>query len=88
LLYEIGTYVIDENSGSRPGYPQTTFIREYYYDAFNNKTYDGNEEVYEPYILLDGNLISVNEIEETTYLKPGKLTELKSGNGVLVNLSY
>lgn len=84
LIYEVGKYTKKEEDGPRPGYPQTKFERKYYYDAFNSK----KDQTYEPYILLNESLISVDEIEETSYLRPGKLMKLKSGNGVLVNLSY
>ena len=84
LMYEVGKYQIDIYEGPRPGYPQTTFTRDCYCDAFNSRVYDD----YDSSIKLNGSSISVNEIERTSYHRPGKLSELKSGNGVLVNISY
>jgi hypothetical protein len=38
--------------------------------------------------MLGNSEISVNEIEDKHYLQPGIPNELKSGNGVFVNLAY
>jgi hypothetical protein len=62
--------------------------------------YDGNigkmvglvektgEWIYEPSILINNSIISVNEKEYIEYTNSGKLTEFKCGNGVLLNVSY
>ena len=95
LLYELGyiEYVIpegQENSGVSPSRPEQKFHLKEYYDGYNGIVYDDiqNSKIYEPYILINGEIISVNEIEETSYIKPGKLNELQSGNGVLINIAY
>lgn len=84
LLLETGELKIE--TGVSPGRPKETFIRSSYYDAYNGKEYGPDE--YEPYIVLNGTSISIEDSENVSYLKPGRITELKSGNGVLVNLSY
>ena len=90
LVYELGTY--KDEIGASPSRPAQSFTIEEYYDAYNNISYDNStsdrKKIYEPFILIDGNVISVNEIERTHYIKPGKLNELKSGNGILINISY
>ena len=87
LIYEYGNYLAD-HPGFRPGYLNSTFELISYYDAYNNIEYKESDCYYEPYIVFNGETVSVNEIEETNFQRPGKITELKSGNGCLVTLSY
>ena len=90
LIYELGAF--EEQIGVSPSRPTQSFILEEYYDAYNNISYDNStankKRIYEPFISINNNIVSVNEIEKTHYIKPGKLNELKSGNGVLANISY
>ena len=82
LIYELGT--LTETKGIAPGRPGQIFEFSEYYDSHNSVS----SSVYEPYIVINKNVISVNETEEIEYTRPGKLSELKSGNGSLVNISY
>lgn len=82
LMYELGTYEI--KPGVSPTRPEKIFTLNKYYDGYNEVDYEN----YQPILQLNGNSISLNEIERTSYRKPDKPTELKSNNGVLVNLSY
>ena len=90
LIYELGAF--EEQIGVSPSRPTQSFILEEYYDAYNNISYDNStankKRMYEPFISINNNIVSVNAIEKTHYIKPGKLNELKSGNGVLANISY
>jgi hypothetical protein len=43
---------------------------------------------YDPSITVDNSIISVNEKEYLEYIKPGKITSIISGSGVLVNIAY
>ncbi len=85
LIYELGTTTI-VNSVS-PNRHNTKFTFMEYYDAYNNRSYDQEKE-YDPTVNMNGTNISVNDIERKSYVKPGVLTSLKSGNGTLTTLSY
>jgi hypothetical protein len=90
-MYEYGEWIIDEEGGSRPGYPKKIFKTLYYYDGekgFNAGKPVAQYNQYEPYIKLNDAIISVNETEETSYVRPGAVNELISGNGCLVTMSY
>ena len=82
LIYDIGEY--KEDSPTVPGRLPSIFITKKYYDGYNQKEY----QKYEPFLTINNNITSVNEIEKTEYIRPEKVIELKSGNGVLVNMSY
>jgi hypothetical protein len=85
LMYDYGSWQEDVYEGFKPGYPKKTFTHKYYFDA-NKPT--AKYETYEPYVKFNGSLISVDEIETTSYERPGKINELYSRNGSLVTIAY
>lgn len=85
LMYDYGSWQEDVYEGFKPGYPKKTFTHKYYFDA-NKPT--AKYETYEPYVKFNGSLISVDEIETTSYERPGKINELYSHNGSLVTIAY
>lgn len=91
-LYKIGSgYTISPNVGiTGPGYnphrAQYIFNAKYYQDFFNNKTY--NLEDYAPYVFINENQISVQDIYNFDFQKPGKLNSLTTGISTNTEVSY
>jgi hypothetical protein len=85
-MYEVGTTIYDIESS--PNKPNEIFTREYYYDGYNNITYDGDKEIYEPFVKLNGEIVSVNELNKTDYSRPENVIELINGNGCLTTMAY
>ena len=56
-----------------------------YVDFYNNITY--SLEDYQPYVYINGNQISVENISEFDF-EPDELTSLSCGNGAIVELTY
>ena len=82
LIYEVGT--IDEVLGVAPNRPSYNFKLYGYYDSHNDKI----TTKYEPYLIINGEIVSVNETETVNFINPGDIIELKCGNGSLTNLCY
>ena len=87
-LYEIGTKEFDEFAGSMSGYPKETFKRICYYDGYQDIDYRDDFMIYEPYVKINGEIISVDDTHHHEFLRPEHITELKSGNGCMVTIAY
>ena len=90
-LYKIGSgYTPSPNGSQGYGYnpfrAQWTFNALHYRDIFNNTTYDLS--VYTPYVVINGNQVSVKDTQEFDFHRPGKLDSLTSGNATNVEVSY
>ena len=44
--------------------------------------------IYEPYVKINGEIISVDDTHHHEFLRPEHITELKSGNGCMVTIAY
>lgn len=92
LIYDYGSWAEEASEGFKPGYPKRTFNHKYYFDAVQGFDNNGEPKIkyaaYEPYVKINGNLISVDEIEVTDYERPEKIVELYSYNGSLVTIAY
>lgn len=90
LIYELG--MEKEEIGTMPSRPKKVFTLLEFYDMHNAVSYDDRDKdhalLYQPLININDNIISIDETESANYMKPGKLSVLKSGNGVFVNLAY
>ena len=90
-LYKVGSGYTASPSGSKgngynPYRAQWTFNALYYRDVFNDKSY--NLDTYNPYVIIDGNQVSVQDISNFDFHRPGKITSLVSGNATNVEVSY
>ena len=83
IIYEFGNYI---DPGVAPDRHSGQFNVIGYYDAYNKIRYKPGE--YNPTIVLNGENISVNELEHIDIYKPENVTSLTAGNGVVVNLTY
>ena len=90
ILHQVGTEwkSTDEH---RTGYPDQIYKFEpkKYRDFYNNKNYTLTD--YQPYLIINNEKIYVDDtiVFQTTHLNEiGAITELKSGNGVVVEVIY
>lgn len=90
ILYAIGNWIPKQNSGQnpgyRPGYNSDEFEIYYYMDFYNNKEYDVKD--YEPFIKIDKEIISVNELETYQISSLGRKDIIMIGNGAMAEISY
>lgn len=90
-LYKIGSWskgpTTGTNIGYNPGRAQWTFNIQGYQDFYNNEYYHGVDS-YQPLLQINDSIISVEEIETFDMKNPKSFQTLKSGNGVVVELSY
>lgn len=90
-LYKIGSgYTAsptgNKGSGYNPHRAKWTFNATHYRDIYNNYNYSLDE--YHPYITINDNQISVQDIADFDFHRPGKLTSLISGNATNTEVSY
>lgn len=83
-LYAYGQWI--EEGTYNPSRKNLVFKLEKYKDLFNNKEYLPNE--YQALISIDNSQISVEDTRDFTLSNPGAIAELKSGNGIVVNVAY
>ena len=82
-----GTIGNPTNPGYRPGYNALEFVTAGYMDFYNNKYYDGADG-FNPKLQINNQLISVDELGLYYASKPGKLSVIELGNGVVAEMSY
>lgn len=83
-IYQVGDWTLKaQYNPSRSNYE---FITSKYKDFFNNKEYLIAE--YQPFISVNNSQVSVSDIQVFNMSRPGKLTELKSGNGTIIEVAY
>ena len=90
-LYKIGSGytsspIGSQGSGYNPYRAKWTFNATHYRDIYNNSNYSLDE--YYPYITINDNQISVQDIADFDFHRPGKLTSLISGNATNTEVSY
>lgn len=84
-LFQVGSWIKSE--GYSPSRNNYIFKGEYYIDfANNNIKYQDN--IFNPLLQLDEGLISVEDTRDFEIHKPGLYQELKSFNGITVNVAY
>ena len=93
-LYAIGTWEKTTGGtagdGYRPGYNAYEFKINGYMDFYNNPQgvwYEGSDS-YNPKAQINNQLINVNETGEYELSRPGKLSAIEIGNGVVAELAY
>lgn len=91
-LFQVGTWKKTEYS---PVYSSYDFTVNSYFDAYNNIAYKDKYEngiltdkAYKPYIIVNGNSVSVEDTRDFEYNNPGEITSLTCGNGITVNIGY
>jgi hypothetical protein len=91
-LYKIGSGYTASPVGStgltgyNPYRAHYDFNATHYYDFYNNKSYPLDN--YNPSISINGSNINIEDTEEFTLHKPGKLTGLITGNGTTTEVAY
>ena len=83
-LYRAGdwTHIVDYN----PYRSYYRFDTSYYQDFFNNRKF--KKEEYQPFLQINDSQISVEDIQMFDMNRPGKLQELKCGNGAIMEVAY
>lgn len=94
-LFQVGTWI--ENIGYNPSRKNYEFKSDHYIDFANNSIryydiYDDDQalvqKAFQPILQLDDSQISVEDTRDFEVYKPGLYKELKSFNGVTVNVAY
>lgn len=90
-LYAIGNWVPKGTQGEQAyptvyPYRDEEFIVEKYIDGFNKKEFKPLE--YDPKIYINGAEVSLFKIDNFEMVYPGKLTDLKCGNGAILTCAY
>lgn len=90
ILHQVGTKW-EQTDSHRSGYPDTIykFQPKKYRDFYNNQNYKLTE--YQPYIIINKEKIYVDDtifFEVKNLKDKGTITELKSGNGITVEVVY
>lgn len=91
-LFQVGEWTKTEYSPVYSGYD---FAVNSYLDAYNNQTYIDKYEngvlidkAYKPYIVVNGNSVSVEDTRDFEFNNPGEISSLTCGNGITVNVGY
>lgn len=91
-LYQVGTWEQGPvsnmgNIGYNPGRSNWQFTIDGYQDFANSKYYS-NKEDYQPWIQINDNIVSVEDVKTFDVKKMGKLKKLICGNGTNVEVAY
>lgn len=90
-IYKIGSWEKGPIDGQLPGYnpgrAKWTFNIQGYQDFYNNNYYHG-ENSYQPLLQINDSIVSVEDTENFDMKRPQSFETLKSGNGVVVEISY
>jgi hypothetical protein len=89
-IYAIGSWEAavqgSEGPGYRPGYGALQFVISGYMDFYNDVWYEGDS--YNSKAQINNQLIDINETEVYEISKPGRLSVIEIGNGVVAEISY
>lgn len=83
-LFQVGTWQKTQYSPNRFDYTFKPKEDKSYIDFLSDKTYNK----FEPYLIINGSEISVEETRDFDLAKPGLYTELRSCNGITLNVAY